>query len=82
MECTNNIVGLYGFRAFLADIDRDRQFWRESDGLVASILDYAANDGFEEWAAEFFEGVEFLSAHEYRSRYLVATLKAMLKSRM
>lgn len=29
MECANLVVERYGVRRFLADVDRDRQFWRD-----------------------------------------------------
>lgn len=65
------LIQLYGIRSFLADIDRDREFWREGSSIAHSLLDWAANDGI----ADFLAGLGFSdypNAHKWRLRYQVA----------
>jgi hypothetical protein len=66
---------------FLADIDRNREYWRDCDGsIVSEILDYAAGAGFEELMSEI--GLEeYESAQHYRQRHAMAMLKVMMKAR-
>ena len=75
LACSNYIIELYGLRRFLADVDRDRQFWRESDSIVAAILDWTANEGLPEFLHEC--EMEYGSAHEFRNRFLLQAVIMM-----
>lgn len=79
MELSSHIIELFGVREFLADIDRDRQFWRDGRHVISDVLDYAAGPGFgplAKWA-----GLEWASAQEYRQRYLIGALAELSKQR-
>lgn len=66
---SNLILESYGLDAFIADIEAGRQFWRDGEHVVSSILDYTATVGFSEiWlntglniktAAQFRELLKF-----------------------
>ena len=74
MGLANYIVELFGVRQFIADIDRDRQFWREGDTICHSVLDWAVNEGFDEFFSQ--HDVEFKEAHEFRQRHIIRALKS------
>jgi len=71
----NNVLELYGVRRFLADIDRDRNFCAYGEHIVSSCLDWIANEGFAEYFNEQVPEWKWETAHEYRQRYLLGTLK-------
>ena len=73
--CGNYLVELYGVRRFIADIDRDREYWREGDTICHSVLTWLAGDGLPEYLRQFKQ--DFSSAHEWRQRYLLAALRRM-----
>ena len=45
---SNYILDAYGMDAFIADVEDRRQFWRDGEHVVSSILDYTAGAGFRE----------------------------------
>ena len=59
------ILGAYGIQRFLAEIDRSTGF--HEGGIIGSILDFIASEGFE----EVFErhNLVYKSSREYRERY-------------
>lgn len=69
VEQSNLILESYGLDAFIADIEASRQFWRDGEHVISSILDYTAAAGFSEiWldtglnlktAAQFRELLKF-----------------------
>jgi hypothetical protein len=65
-----HIVELYGVRRFLADVDRDRAFWREGGGVVGSLLDWAADEGFSE-IMNHYGAASWESAFEFRQRHVL-----------
>jgi hypothetical protein len=67
------IIELYGIRTLITDIDRDREFWRDSDSIVSAVLNWAINEGFHDYFAQF--DIEQRSAHEYRQRHILDSLK-------
>jgi hypothetical protein len=78
LESGNYIIGFYGIHAFFADIDSDRQYWREtgesgatetngSVSVVHSILEYLRDEGFPEFMYQF--NFEYSSALEWRYRF-------------
>ena len=64
----------------IADIDRDRDFTGErtgsgpTGGIIASTLDWIANAGFETFFRDVLD-LNYITAHEFRQRYLVQALK-------
>jgi hypothetical protein len=71
----DRIVQRYGVLRFLADIDKGRDY--EGGSIVASCLDFLANEGFP----DFLEDAEIpfkSSAAEFRQRYLLKALKEIL----
>ena len=87
MGCANFIIGLFGIRRFFGEIDRDRDFLRETargddPTIIAAILDWAAEEGFKEFISqpEFDLATEYENAHEFRNRLLIATLRSLRKS--
>lgn len=72
--CANYIVKFYGIHSLLADIDRGREFWRDGDHFVSTILDWICESGF----TEFFEqyDIHYSSAQDFRHRHIVNQLKS------
>lgn len=84
MGCGDIIVELYGVDRFIADIDRDREFWREATSaagtsIVGSILDWVAGPGFQ----TFFERFDWdwISAAQFRQRHLINGIAELLGRR-
>ena len=75
MGWASHVIELYGVRRFIADIDRDRQFWRDGGGVIGSLLDWAANDGFSEFMSEHDQ--DYRDAHHFRQRDMLAALKSL-----
>ena len=74
MGVVSHIINLYGISNFITDIDRGREYWRDGDHLVSSVLDYAMEGGF----AKLFEEVDVdykSCALEFRQRYILNALK-------
>ena len=72
----NYVVGLYGIQNFIADVDRNREFWRDGDHVVSACLDYLANEGFKDFFADV--DIDFKnSAHEFRQRHSLNLLKSL-----
>ena len=69
MGCANVVLELYGVRGFLEDVDAGRQYWREGETVVHSVLDWAATDGFAKIMSEF--DLEYGSAMEFRNRFMM-----------
>lgn len=65
-------INAYGVHNWLADVDRDRQYWRDGDHLVSYILDWASNEGFCELQLPKLE--EFDSAAHFRQRYQIGRI--------
>jgi hypothetical protein len=65
MAGARRVLDLYGVREFLADVDRDRQFWAEG-GVVGSLLNELAENGFR----DLMEAVDlpYSTAFEWRNR--------------
>lgn len=69
VEQSNLVIESYGLDAFIADIEASRQFWRDGEHVISSILDYSSGAGFSEiWlntglnlktAAQFRELLKF-----------------------
>ena len=72
MGFADYIIGLYGISNYIADIDRDRQFWRDGSTLVNTVLDWVANEGFETFFDQYNLG--YRTAHEFRQRHLIKAL--------
>ena len=53
---------------FLADVDRDRQFWSEPNGdsVIHTILAWASGDGFPAFVERY--DIVIANAHEFRNR--------------
>jgi hypothetical protein len=79
LGCADICVELYGVRRFLADLDRDRQYWRDDTGVCGAVLDWAMTEGFDDFFGR--HGWSWRSAHGYRQRYVTWTLEAMAKRR-
>jgi hypothetical protein len=74
---------------FIADIDRDRQFWRDGAGrdglhhcagpasIVAAVLDWAAGDGFLLMADD--NDWDFRTPAEFRQRHMIAGMARLMK---
>lgn len=71
-EWVDYVVGTYGVRRFLADLDDGRAYPAEA-GLVASCLRHVSREGF----ADFCERHDFAirSPREYRERYILEALR-------
>ena len=73
MGVGNYLIEFYGIHNFLADIDRDREFWRDGDHIVSTVLDYLSGEGFGKLLADV--DVEYKSsAHEFRQRHLLSAI--------
>lgn len=79
LGCAHNVIALYGLQEFLADVDRDRQFWRESSGVVSAILNWAANEGFPSYMEDLNPEALWSTAHEFRQRYMLNSLASLMK---
>jgi hypothetical protein len=57
-----------------ADIDAGREYWREGDSVVHSVLSYITGAGF----GDFFKQYDLpqTTALEFRQRHLINLLKA------
>jgi hypothetical protein len=75
----DRIVELYGIPQLLTDIDKGRDFWRDGGGLIATVLDWVAGPGFE----QFFDShdLPYTSAQEFRQRHLIRGLRGMMQVR-
>ena len=78
VELVDDIIQLYGVRSFLADLDAGREYWREFSPptVISESLSRLVEDDFE----DFFKRheLEYSSAHEFRSRYLLESLKTLI----
>ena len=71
MGCADIVLELVGLRRFFADLDRDRQYWRDAPGsVVATILDWAGGAGFEACFWERADEFPWRTALEFRQRYM------------
>jgi DNA-binding PadR family transcriptional regulator len=67
------VIGCYGVPNWFADIDQKRQYWKESEGIIAYILDFLSNEGFSEFLRE--AGAKWEDVQEYRDRHLIKAIK-------
>lgn len=79
MGCANYVIELYGVREFIADTDRNREYWRDGESIIHSILTWASEDGFHEFIAQY--NLDYGSAHEFRQRHLIRGVAALLARR-
>jgi hypothetical protein len=70
VECAHYIISLYGVRRFLADIDANREYWRDGGGIVGATLDWASTDGFGECLGKH-SGLRSHDILAYRQRHLI-----------
>jgi hypothetical protein len=64
VEQSNFVLESYGLDAFIADIEACRQFWRDGEHVISSILDYSAAAGFPDiWTDT---GLNLKSAAQFR----------------
>ena len=79
MGCANYLIKLFGVHRFLAEVDRDRQYWREAaeGGVVAEVLDWASNEGFKAFVDQ--AGFQFDSPHQYRNRDMIRLMEVIIK---
>jgi hypothetical protein len=80
----NNIIRLYGLRSFLADIDAERDYWREGrpegESIIHTVLGWLANDGFYPFFSQLNGNIDdCLTAQQYRQRYLIAAFRSRPK---
>ena len=68
--CAAYFIELYGVRRFLADLDRDREYWREADTLAHTCLSWAANEGLLDVLEHFQVQERFASPADYRNRHI------------
>ena len=73
LGCGDIIVGLYGVYEFLADIDRDRQFYADGPHVIGDIMSWIVDVGFHEYFRR--HGVEEKTALAYRQRHLITASK-------
>ena len=66
------LVGLYGVHEWFADIDQKRAYWKESEGIIAYLLEYLSTEGFSEIMKE--NGGKWADAEEYRNRHLIKAI--------
>jgi hypothetical protein len=67
------VVELYGIRQLAADLDAGRQFWRDGDSIVHTVLSWVTEAGFATFFGE--ADLEQKSALEYRQRHLIEALR-------
>lgn len=77
MECANYIIGLYGVRRFLADIDTGREYWRDGGGIIGAALDWASTEGFGECVGRF-SGKRDHDVTAFRQRYLISAARGRM----
>jgi hypothetical protein len=76
-------IELIGVRAWIADVDRDRQYWRDGETLIHACLDWASNEGFTKTLGHLFETVlhdpkvRYISAHDFRQRHILRALEGL-----
>ena len=68
------IIGMYGIYEWFADIDQNRKYWQEGQGIIHSVLDYLTYIDFGEFMKEI--GFKWEDATEYRQRYLIRAIKS------
>ena len=73
----NHVLELYGIRRFLADIDRDRNFYDHGEHIVSAALTWAANEGFHDFFSHHVPEWMWQSAHEYRQRHVISSIKQL-----
>ena len=79
LGCADHLIELYGIREFLADLDRNREYWRDGGGLVADVLDWMAGPGFHEFFSRF--NFQYGEAAEFKQRYLLKAMRGIVPSR-
>ena len=72
-ELGSYILGLYGVSNWFADLDQSRCYWKESEGIIAYLLDYLSNEAFHEFIKE--NGGKWLDAQHYRQRHLIRAIE-------
>lgn len=65
---------MYGVSEWFADIDQERSYWKESQGIIAYILDFFSTAGFSEFMKEF--GNKWVDVQEYRQRHLIKAINS------
>lgn len=58
------IANSYGMGSIIADIDRQREFWRDGEHVVSAILDYLCHDGIDGFMRAY--NFEVRTAAEFR----------------
>lgn len=80
MECATRVLGHYGVANFLADVERNREFWRDGSSFCHSALEWASTIGFAAMCRELAGGdakLEFSTAQQFRQRHLIDAIKAL-----
>src|SRR6516162_8364277 len=79
LERANYLIERYGIHAFLADIDANRDYWRDCNGsesIIHSCMSWVMDEGFE----KFFDQFEMSWPHgtrlQWQQRYMIALWKA------
>jgi hypothetical protein len=72
----DNVIDAYGLDQLLADLDAQREYWREGDSLVHSVLDWIATEGFDAFFSRM-PNWDFHTAADFRHRYLIGLGKAL-----
>jgi hypothetical protein len=65
---------LYGVPAFLADIDKGRDWWREG-GVVGELIEAAVNEAFDDVCEIIGIRTNAKNALEFRQRYILRAIE-------
>lgn len=74
------VIERYGVHRFFADLDRNREYWRDGGGIVAAVLDWLATDGFQDFCEK--HGLPWVTPQQYRHQHEVALLSELTARRM
>jgi hypothetical protein len=83
LGCANYIIECYGIYEFLADIDANREYWRECDPItgeascIHTCLTWLSEEGFSDFMKQHDipEALGVSSALEWRQRYMLSHLR-------
>ena len=78
-ERANKIVVLTGARgSFIIDVDSGREYWREGESILHSILTWASNEGIIKVLDHYNQG-EFILPGDWRNRHIRSLIQIMTR---
>jgi hypothetical protein len=72
LRSASHAIECYGIHQFFADIDVQREYWRDGDSCLHYLLEWASLDGWQHIFGPIVE-FEYRSSADYRQRHITAS---------